>query len=123
MKKCNFFSVLVLALFMFMSSSIFAQDKEVLKKAPAIVSNAIETLRTVPLAGPSSSTAPNNSNAGLLNRMKIKVGETILLELKNGLSVSSAVSNAVSSIKTGNSPQRIQLMKEVDLYYRNLLKL
>lgn len=124
MKKCNFLAVLVTALFMFTGSGLFSQDARLIKRASESVTKTVKSLKKEPAAKIVNQSTVSNSNASaLLNRLKIKVGELILLELKKGSTVNVALANAISSIPTGNSTEKTKMKSEVEVFYKNLLKI
>ncbi len=109
---------------MFTGSGLFSQDARLIKRASESVTKTVNSLKKEPAAKIVNQSTVSNSNASaLLNRLKIKVGELILLELKKGSTVNVALANAISSIPTGNSTEKTKMKSEVEVFYKNLLKI
>ncbi|MBK9254821.1 MAG: hypothetical protein IPM42_04980 [Saprospiraceae bacterium] len=115
MKKFNFLPVLMIALFMFLGFDGNAQYYPVEKSLGIIES----VLQTTPIT---ASTAPSTV-AERLNVTKVKVGQKLILAIKESNNVSSALNQVFGAMNTGGIPGRIQKKSEVESFYRNLLTL
>jgi hypothetical protein len=94
MKKCNFFAVLVTALFMFLG---FAANAQYLPsvKAKAIVAGTVEDLKkNVPVAAQTGQATAASTAAVRVHTLKIKVGDLMAKPLEQGRSVEDALTSA-----------------------------
>ncbi|MCB9309962.1 MAG: hypothetical protein H6567_07895 [Lewinellaceae bacterium] len=117
MKKFSFFPVLLVALFMVLGINAKSQDLVDPVKGQAIVENAIVDLQKS--AGQLTSNATQAKN-GLVNDLKIKVGEMMLEPLKSGVPTASAISDAIAKVGASSDFRR-QAVAEVESYYKTLL--
>jgi hypothetical protein len=122
MKKCNFFAVLVTALFMFLG---FAANAQYLPsvKAKTIVASTVEDLKKNTPASAQSGQATATAIAAVrVHSLKIKVGNLMAKPLEQGRSVEDALTSALAQFDPGNITERRQALNEVEAFYRNLLK-
>lgn len=122
MKKCNFLAVLVTALFMFLGLAANAQYLPS-TKASYLVASTVEGLKkNPPVAGQTAHTTAASVAANRVHSLKIKVGEALILPLKEGRSVDDAIVSVMSTLNPGNVAERKVAMQEVEAFYKNLLK-
>lgn len=116
MKKCNFFTVLVVALTFLFVGDISAQN---MPKAYYLIQDAVETLQNKPQTASVNSHAYNNA-AGTLDALKIVVGGSIISNMKNGDSATVALGKSIAPFRS-NDASRNAIANEVEAYYNDLI--
>lgn len=122
MKKCNFFAVLVTALFMSLG---FASNAQYIPsvKAKSVVASTVEDLKkNVPAAAQTGQATAASTAAMRVHTLKIKVGDLMAKPLEQGRTVEDALASALAQFNPGNVSERKQALIEVEAFYKNLLK-
>ncbi len=124
MKKCNFFRMLFLALFVLYANFSFSQEVITPEKASYLVQAAVQTLKST--RSPNAvkqNTHSTESSAVLIQRLKIIVGQTMIDPLAKGANVSATLSSALAPYANTGMPGMIKARNEVEIFYKNLLKI
>lgn len=122
MKKFNFFPVLLVALFMVLGLTAQAQTYFPSQKALGVVENQLVILKkTYPQASVGDKATQDNV-AFTVHSMKVVVGESMLEPLKLGNPTESVLSATFARINPGSNQTRKAIVAEVELFYKNLLK-
>lgn len=116
MKKCNFFTVLIVALSFLFAGDISAQN---MPKAYYVIQDAVETLQKQQQTSSVNSNALNNASA-TLDALKVVVGGSIISNMKSGDSATSALGKAVAPFRS-NDASRNRIVTEVEAYYNDLI--
>jgi hypothetical protein len=122
MKKCNFFAVLVTALFMFVGFAANAQYVPSVKARDIVTHTVKDLTKNVPAAAQTGQATAVSTAANRVHTLKIKVGNLMLKPLEQGRSVEDALASALSQFNPGNVAERRQALNEVESFYKNLLK-
>lgn len=121
MKKFNFLSVLVVALFTFLGNNIQAQQYMPSSKAALVVVDEVEALSARNPIQLTTTVSPVVSAELVITQIKIDVGNELIPLLKEGIDVNSALNSVISKFQTNDSSLNAKV-SEADLHYRNLLK-
>jgi len=117
MKKCNFFTVLIVALSFLFAGDISAQN---MPKAYYVILDAVETLQKQTQPASNSSALVNNAST-TLNSLKVVVGGSIISNMKSGDTATIALGKAVAPFRS-NDASRNALTTEVETYYSDLIR-
>lgn len=117
MKKCNFFTVLVLALTFLFAGDISAQN---MPKAYYVISDAVEKLQQQSQQTSVNSNAFNNASS-TLDALKVVVGGSIISNMKSGDSATTALGKAIEPFRS-NDTSRNGIVTEVQTYYEELIR-
>lgn len=117
MKKFSFFTVLLVALFSFLSLDSYAQYKSVTEAMQIVDSEVVANTPSKTLKRSSLS----NSNSAAISGMRTVVGKAILAQLKNNVSVQQALDNVSNDLVVDY--RRQSRKDDAILYYRQLLLL
>ena len=122
MKKCNFFPVLVVALFMFLGFSSSAQSYKPVTECITLVGSTVEQSQALVTSVSQTNTVNyQTSQSMLLSGMKDRIGSELLQEFKNNSDVAKAFENVAANFSV--SAQRAQAKSEVINFYKQLLTL
>ncbi len=117
MKKCNFFTVLIVALSFLFAGDISAQN---MPKAYYVVLDVVETLQKQTQQSSVNGNAYNNA-AATLDALKVVVGGSIISNMKSGDSATVALGKAVTPFRSSDA-SRNALTTEVETYYTDLIR-
>lgn len=121
MKKCNFFSVLLVALFILLGFESNAQSYKSIQEAKVIVTEIVSAANVAENSPTTSiqSTASASSN----DIFRIKIGKSLLKQLNNNIAVSVALSNVETEFSNFATGGKASAKNAVLLQYTNALKI
>jgi len=121
MKKCNFFTVFITGLFMFLGFAASTQYLPSDKASSVVESTVIDLKNNPPAPQRVDQDAVANQGEIALYNLKIVVGQNLIKPLATGKSVDEAIRSAVAPFAS-NDAFRNSVVAEVETFYRNLLK-
>ena len=120
MKKCKFFSVLLVALFVLIGVDSNAQSYKSISEAKILVNTVTLEASNAQNGASESVTAP--STVGTDQVFRIRIGKSLLKHLNNGVEVVSALNAVTTEFSSFTTGGKAAAKNAVLLMYNELLK-